>query len=168
MSLPDYFDDAQRLANALNDRGWVMVTAESCTGGLLSAWLTDVPGSSAWFDRGFVTYSNDAKVMHLGVAQDTLDRFGAVSEETAMEMAGGLLSVVPVADFAISTTGIAGPGGATPGKPVGMVCFGFAHRAGGGVSTQAITRVFDGNRRQVRESAVRFALTTALQLVLPR
>ena len=168
MSLPDYYDHAHQLGETLIQRGWMMAMAESCTGGLLSAALTDVPGSSQWFDRGFVTYSNDAKVAHLGVATDTLERFGAVSEETAMEMAGGVLSVVARADFAISTTGVAGPGGGSAGKPVGMVCFGFAHRAAGGVSTQAITRVFDGNRRAIREAAVQFALTTALQLILPR
>ncbi|MGE4126519.1 MAG: CinA family protein [Pusillimonas sp.] len=168
MSLPDYYDHAHQLGEALIQRGWMMATAESCTGGLLSASLTDVPGSSQWFERGFVTYSNDAKVTHLGVATDTLERFGAVSEETAMEMAAGVLSVAVRADVAVSTTGVAGPGGGSAGKPVGMVCFGFAHRAGSGVSTQAITRVFDGDRRAIREAAVQFALTTALQLILPR
>ncbi|MFA5597943.1 MAG: CinA family protein [Pusillimonas sp.] len=168
MSLPDYYDHAHQLGEALIQRGWMMATAESCTGGLLSASLTDVPGSSQWFERGFVTYSNDAKVMHLGVATDTLERFGAVSEETAMEMAAGVLSVAARADVAVSTTGVAGPGGGSAGKPVGMVCFGFAHRAGSGVSTQAITRVFDGDRRAIREAAVQFALTTALQLISPR
>ena len=168
MSLPDYYVYAHQLGDTLVERGWMMATAESCTGGLLSASLTDVPGSSQWFERGFVTYSNEAKVMHLGVATDTLERFGAVSEETAMEMAGGVLTAVTHADFAISTTGVAGPGGGSAGKPVGMVCFGFAHRAGSGVSTQAITRVFDGDRREIREAAVQFALTTALRLILPR
>lgn len=168
MSLPEYHDYARRLGEALIDLGWMMATAESCTGGLLSASLTDVPGSSQWFERGFVTYSNDAKIAHLGVATDTLNHYGAVSEETAMEMAGGVLATVSKADFAVSTTGVAGPGGGTAGKPVGMVCFGFAHRVGAGVSIQAVTRVFEGDRRQIREAAVQFALTTAVQLISPR
>ena len=168
MGLPDYYEYACQLGDALTDRGWIMATAESCTGGLLSAALTDVPGSSQWFERGFVTYSNEAKIKHLAVATDTLDHYGAVSEETAMEMAGGVLAATPRADFAIATTGVAGPGGGTAGKPVGMVCFGFAHRAGSGVSIQAVTRLFEGDRRNVREAAVQFALTTALQLISPR
>ncbi|QIM50244.1 CinA family protein [Pusillimonas sp. DMV24BSW_D] len=139
-------------------RGWMLVCAESCTGGLLSASLTDIPGSSGWFERGYVTYSNEAKVELLQVGADTLERFGAVSEETAMEMAAGALANTENAHFAVSTTGIAGPGGATSGKPVGMVCFGFAHRAGDGISTQAVTHIFDGNRAQIRQSAVEFAL----------
>ncbi|MBF22958.1 MAG: damage-inducible protein CinA [Pusillimonas sp.] len=139
-------------------RGWMLVCAESCTGGLLSASLTDIPGSSGWFERGYVTYSNAAKVELLQVGVDTLERFGAVSEETAMEMAAGALANTENAHFAVSTTGIAGPGGATSGKPVGMVCFGFAHRAGDGISTQAVTHIFDGNRVQIRLNAVEFAL----------
>src|SRR5690625_4050882 len=120
---------AQSLGDALRERGWMFVCAESCTGGLLAAAMTSVPGSSLWFDRSFVTYSNDAKMQVLHVNRDTLDRFGAVSEETAMEMAAGALDVAPQASFAISTTGIAGPDGGTAGKPVGMVCFGFAQRS---------------------------------------
>jgi nicotinamide-nucleotide amidase len=168
MSLPQYYETALQLGEALSERGWMMACAESCTGGLLSAAITDVAGSSQWFERGFVTYSNEAKVEHLRVGIDTLERFGAVSEETAMEMAGGLLAAVPQAQLAISTTGVAGPGGGSAGKPVGMVCFGFAHRAGEGVSTQAVTRVFEGDRREIREAAVAFALATSLQLILPR
>ncbi len=155
----------QTLAQQLLDRGWMMACAESCTGGLLSATLTDLAGSSLWFDRGFVTYSNAAKIQHLWVHADTLERFGAVSEETAMEMAAGVLDAAKDAQFAVSTTGIAGPGGATPGKPVGMVCFGFAQRTPDGVVTRAAIRVFEGDRRQVRESAVAYALHTAIELI---
>src|SRR3546814_1040443 len=125
--------------------------AESCTGGLLAAAMTETPGSSLWFDRGFVTYSNAAKVEQLRVSVDTLERFGAVSEETAMEMAAGVLSATDLAHLAISTTGIAGPDGGTPGKPVGMVCFGFARRTSQGVVTRAMTRIFEGDRAQIRQ-----------------
>lgn len=108
-----------------------------------------------------MTYSNEAKQEDLGVSTDTLERFGAVSEETAMEMAAGVLAVVPKADLAISTTGIAGPGGATAGKPVGMVCFAVARRTDEGVSARAYTQTFDGDRAQVREQAVQFILHSA-------
>ncbi|MDS1140521.1 CinA family protein [Pusillimonas sp. SM2304] len=159
---------APRLGQLLIDRGWMFACAESCTGGLLSAAMTDTPGSSQWFDRGFVTYSNQAKVEQLGVNADTLERFGAVSEETAMEMAAGVLAAASLSQLAISTTGIAGPDGGTPGKPVGMVCFGFAQRAGQGVVTRAMTKVFEGDRAQVRSASVAFALRTALELIEPR
>ncbi len=164
-------NDAQALAQAralgqlLVERGWMFACAESCTGGLLSAAMTDTAGSSEWFDRGLVTYSNEAKVQELLVNADTLERFGAVSEETAMEMASGVLAVALAAQLAISITGIAGPGGGTVGKPVGMVCFGFARRAADGVVTRAMTKVFEGNRQQVRAAAVAFALSTAIELV---
>lgn len=154
------FAAAQQLGKLLSDRGWMLACAESCTGGMLCAAITDVAGSSQWFDRGFVTYSNAAKAEQLRVGVDTLERFGAVSEETAMEMAGGALDASH-AQFAVSTTGIAGPGGAVPGKPVGMVCFGFAQRSGQGITTRALTKVFEGDREQVRAAAVAFALLMA-------
>jgi nicotinamide-nucleotide amidase len=153
------------LGQLLIDRGWMFACAESCTGGLLAAAMTDTPGSSQWFDRGFVTYSNASKVEQLMVNDDTLERFGAVSEETAMEMAAGVLEVSQVSQLAISTTGIAGPDGGTPGKPVGMVCFGFAQRASQGVVTRAMTRIFEGDRRQIRNASVAFALSTAIELI---
>lgn len=159
---------AAELGQRLLRRNWMLGCAESCTGGLLSAAVTDIPGASQWFDRGFVTYSNAAKVEQLRVGQDTLERFGAVSEETAMEMAAGVLSVSRKAGFAISTTGIAGPDGATPGKPVGMVCFGFAQRVGEGLVTRAATRIFEGDRQQVRAASVAFALEMALTFIEPR
>lgn len=159
--------DTQQLSRSLGerllDRGWMLSCAESCTGGLLAAAITDIPGSSQWFDRGLVTYSNAAKRELLGVHAETLERFGAVSEETAMEMAAGVLAAASGSDFAVSTTGIAGPDGGTPGKPVGMVCFGFASRAGMGVVTRAETRVFPGDRQAVRAAAVAYALSMALE-----
>lgn len=156
------------LGKMLIDQGRMFACAESCTGGLLSAAMTDIAGSSQWFDRGFVTYSNAAKVEQLQVSVDTLERFGAVSEETAMEMASGVLSVSGLAQVAVSITGIAGPDGGTMGKPVGMVCFGFAHRASDGVTTRAATRVFPGNRQEVRAGAVNFALHTVIELISQR
>ena len=154
---------ARELGERLVDKGWFFSCAESCTGGLLAAAMTDIPGSSRWFDRGFVTYSNSAKQDLLDVHVDTLERFGAVSEETAMEMAAGVLAGAPDSGFAVSTTGIAGPDGGTPGKPVGMVCFGFATRTDLGVVTRAATRVFQGDRQAVRSAAVAYALSMALE-----
>ncbi|MDQ8031033.1 damage-inducible protein CinA [Bordetella genomosp. 1] len=156
---------AEMLGQALMERDWMMGTAESCTGGLLAGAITAVAGSSNWFERGFVTYSNEAKVEQLEVSAETLDHFGAVSEPIALEMANGVLLASAGAHVAVSTTGIAGPGGATPGKPVGMVCFGFALRAAGGISSRAVTHVFSGDRTQVRRAAVEFALRGALELI---
>lgn len=167
MSTDTTLEAAQQLGKLLFDRNWMLACAESCTGGLLSAAITDVAGSSQWFERGFVTYSNAAKVEQLRVGVDTLERFGAVSEETAMEMAGGVLDASR-AHFAVSTTGIAGPGGAVPGKPVGMVCFGFAQLSGQGITTRAVTKVFEGDRAQVRSQAVTFALLTAMDIIQPQ
>jgi len=153
---------AGELGAALRAVRWLCTTAESCTGGLLAGAITTCPGSSQWFERGFVTYSNAAKTEQLRVSPDTVERFGAVSEETAMEMASGALGAVPAAHLALSVTGIAGPGGATPGKPVGMVCFGLARRAGQGIVTRSETRIFQGDRDAVRAAAVRHALQAAL------
>ena len=165
MSMNETAGLVRDLGKLLAEHGWMLACAESCTGGLLSASLTDQAGSSVWFERGFVTYSNAAKMQHLRVSADTLERFGAVSEETAMEMAAGVLAEVRDAQFAISTTGIAGPGGATPGKPVGMVCFGFAQRAAAGIVTRASVKIFEGDRGQVRRAAVDYALHTALEFI---
>lgn len=150
---------ASVLGALLREQGLAMATAESCTGGLVAAALTDVPGSSQWFMQGLVTYSNQAKVRLLGVLPQTLERFGAVSQETALEMAQGALHGCDEAQVAVSTTGIAGPGGATPGKPVGTVCFGFAWRTPEGIVAESVTRWFAGNRQQVREQSVAFALS---------
>jgi nicotinamide-nucleotide amidase len=132
-----------------------IATAESCTGGLVAATLTEIPGSSDVVERGFVTYSNAAKETMLGVPATTLDRYGAVSRETAEAMARGALAHSP-ADLAVSITGIAGPGGATPGKPVGLVHFGAAAR-GKGVTHQE-RRFGDIGRAQVRRVSVLQAL----------
>ncbi|MCG6204259.1 CinA family protein [Rhodopseudomonas sp. HC1] len=126
-------NDARTLARALLDlcrsRKLMIATAESCTGGLVAGALTDIPGSSDVIDRGFVTYSNAAKHDLLGVETATLNTFGAVSKETAIAMAVGALEKADV-DLAVSITGIAGPGGAVPGKPVGLVHFSVAARDG--------------------------------------
>ena len=132
----------------------VIVGAESCTGGLIAAVLTSVAGSSAWVDRGFVTYSNEAKMEMLGVSAETLAAFGAVSEETAREMATGALRAGR-ATTAYSVTGVAGPTGGTAAKPVGMVCFGFATANG----VTSFTQHFKGGRSAVREQSVNFVLS---------
>lgn len=155
----------EQLGEALLARGWMLGTAESCTGGLLGGALTHVAGASGWFERGFITYSNAAKVQDLQVSAETIQHFGAVSEETALEMAQGVLLAAPEAHVAIATTGIAGPGGDTPGKPIGMVCFGFAMRAQEGISSRAITHVFGGDRGLVRQAAVEFALRGVLEFI---
>ncbi len=149
---------AARLGLDLKRRGLMVATVESCTGGLIARALTEVAGSSAWFDRGFVTYSNAAKADMVGVSMATLATHGAVSEPTAREMAlGGLAN--SVAALALAVTGIAGPGGATPGKPVGTVCFGWAHRDGRVFSE---TRLLPGDRAAVRLATARHALVQAL------
>jgi nicotinamide-nucleotide amidase len=135
-------------------------TAESCTGGLVAATLTDIPGSSAVVDRGFVTYSNDAKVDMLGVSKATLYSHGAVSRETALEMAIGALARSR-AGIALSVTGVAGPDGGTPERPVGLVWFGVAHNAR---VTVAEHRIFDNRGRDhIRRLAVRTALELGLR-----
>jgi nicotinamide-nucleotide amidase len=149
------------LGRALGARRWRVATAESCTGGLAAGAITDVAGSSAWFDRGFVTYSNAAKSELLGVGIETLATHGAVSEATAREMAEGALARSGC-DLAVAVTGVAGPGGGSPGKPVGMVCFGWAIR-GGRVDTA--TRQFEGDRAAIREAAVAVALSGLLDRV---
>jgi nicotinamide-nucleotide amidase len=156
--------ELNRLAGALGERlsraGLVLATAESCTGGWISKCITDVAGSSAWLDRGFVTYSNAAKRDSLGVREQTLITHGAVSEPVALEMVAGALAN-STAQVAVAVSGIAGPGGGTELKPVGTVCFGFALPAG--LSSE--TRRFDGDRDAVRRQAVRLALTRLIDLV---
>jgi len=156
---------AAALGECLRDKQLSAVTVESCTGGLLAAALTSVPGSSAWFDRGWVTYSNHAKHVMVGVQKETLESFGAVSQEVATAMALGALVNAPRAGLAMATTGIAGPGGATPDKPVGLVWFGFARRTSDGVVAYAEHRIFDGNRAWVRRASVDFALSQALSWI---
>ena len=143
----------------LNARGLRLATAESCTGGWVAGAVTAIAGSSEWFDRGFVTYSNDAKMEMLGVSAATLEAFGAVSEQTAGEMAAGALAHSH-AQFALSITGVAGPGGGSVEKPVGMVCFGWA---GEGGAPLVITRNFSGDRESVRRQSVICALQGVLE-----
>ncbi|MFZ1901535.1 MAG: CinA family protein [Azonexus sp.] len=150
---------ADRLGRELLNRGEWLATAESCTGGWVAQSVTAIAGSSAWFDRGFVTYSNAAKVEMLGVPETTLERHGAVSEATARAMAQGALAHSR-ADWVVAITGIAGPTGGTPEKPVGMVCFAWAQRDGG---CEALTCHFAGTRAEVREQAARLALSGALK-----
>ena len=129
MPQDDLTERARALLDLCHRKGLKLAVAESCTGGLLAATLTEIPGSSDVFERGFVTYSNEAKEAMLGVAPLTLAMHGAVSRETAEAMASGALAHAPV-HLAVSITGIAGPGGAVPGKPVGLVHFAAASRAG--------------------------------------
>ena len=148
---------AQELGKTCSALGIKIVTAESCTGGLIAGTLTDVPGASAWLDRGFVTYSNEAKKAMLGVREETLTEFGAVSKETAEEMALGAVAHSG-AGAAVSVTGIAGPGGGTAEKPVGTVCFGFAESVTGFPRCTTVVKHFDGDRASVRRQSVAFAV----------
>jgi nicotinamide-nucleotide amidase len=154
-------DLAARLGEELKLRGWRLATAESCTGGWIAEVVTAIAGSSEWFDRGYVTYSNAAKQDLLGVSGMTLEKHGAVSAETVNEMADGALRRAGV-DCALAVTGIAGPGGATPGKPVGLVWFGWATRHRPVVTS---SQIFGGDRRAVRQEAVCYALTGLLDLL---
>jgi nicotinamide-nucleotide amidase len=133
---------AQSVLDACRARGWHVATAESCTGGLVAGALTAIAGSSDVVERGFVTYSNEAKSELLGVPPDIISAHGGVSAETAAAMAQGAVARSPV-DLAISVTGVAGPGGATPTKPVGLVLFGLARRDG---TCRTERRIFDGDR----------------------
>lgn len=145
---------AQQVVDALKARGWMLATAESCTAGLISGAITDVAGSSAVFDRGFVTYSDAAKTEMLGVAPDLIDQHGAVSEQVAAAMAAGALDKSD-AHIAVSVTGVAGPGGSDH-KPEGRVCFGVA--SGDGVQTHTIDFGALG-RSRVRQETVQHALS---------
>ncbi len=152
---------AAELGQALKTKGWMLALAESCTGGLVSAAITEIPGSSGWFDRGFVTYSNAAKVQMLGVSAETLERFGAVSEETAKEMALGALKNSQ-AQIACSITGIAGPDGGTSQKPVGTVCFAWVVN---NQPAQTATLHLSGNRHSIRQQSAQTALAGLLKIV---
>ncbi len=149
---------SERLGALLLASKQVMVTAESCTGGGISAAITDIAGSSAWFDRAFITYSNEAKVEMLGITTKTLEQHGAVSEPIVTEMVLGALEHSN-GTIAVSVSGIAGPGGGTEQKPVGTVCFGFADLSGW---QQIETCHFNGNRAEVRQQVVHYALATVV------
>lgn len=155
---------AAELGEALKRRGWLAATAESCTGGWVAEAITGVAGSSDWFDRGFVTYSNDAKRDMLDVPTATIAAHGAVSGETAEVMARGALGHSR-ASLAVSITGVAGPSGGSAAKPVGTVWFGFAVR-GGHIMTRH--RLFHGDRRSIRMQAVVFALEGLINLAEDR
>ncbi len=148
---------ATQLGLQLAAAGHTVSTAESCTGGWIAKTLTDIAGSSQWFTEGFVTYSNDSKHERLGVAKSVLRKHGAVSEATAKAMAAGALRRAG-GDVAVAVTGIAGPGGGVPGKPVGTVWLAWARRSGRKMKVVAQLKYFRGNRDAVRRKTVRAAL----------
>ena len=166
LSDPELYELAARVGHKLHAAGRRLATAESCTGGWVAKALTDVPGSSEWFECGYVTYSNAAKVRDLHVSAGTLEQFGAVSEQTVREMAEGALRVSH-ASVALAVTGIAGPDGAAPGKPVGTVWFCAAAREDTAVDIIAEEQFFDGDRAEVRSRSVQHALRLILRLDLP-
>ena len=152
---------AVELGRALRARHWRVATAESCTGGLVAAAITAIAGSSDWFERGYVTYSNEAKHEMLGVPVTVIAESGAVSEAVAVAMAEGARSMSG-AQCALSVTGVAGPGGGSAAKPVGMVCFGWVVD---GAPARVVTRHFAGDRAGVRSQSVVAALRGLLELV---
>lgn len=149
------------LSEQLRSRGWRVATAESCTGGGIAKVLTDLPGSTAWFERGFVTYSNESKMEMLGVSKVTLQKHGAVSEATVREMVEGALERSR-AEVAVAVSGIAGPDGGSSEKPVGLVWFGWQ---GGDGPPICEKRLFSGDRRAVRKQAVLAALEGLIRVV---
>jgi len=155
---------AARLGAALLSRRLQFAAAESCTAGGVAYAVTQIAGSSQWFDRGFVTYSNAAKRQLLGVAADDLRHFGAVSEQVARAMARGALDASD-AQLAVAVTGIAGPDGGSAAKPVGLVCFCWALRRGGELRLCTESRRFDGDRAAVRTQAIIAALEGALKML---
>ncbi|WP_323135051.1 CinA family protein [Methylophaga sp. OBS3] len=165
MRMPTIADDTlyqltEQLATELLKRNWQLVTTESCTGGWLAKCCTDLAGSSAWFGGGVISYTNALKQALLGVKTDTLSQFGAVSEAVATEMAvGGLTNLG--GDISVGISGIAGPTGGSPEKPVGLVCFGFASANQQFSSKQ----LFDGNRDEIRRQAIAFALNQLIKML---
>ena len=152
---------AADVGSALKSRGLALATAESCTGGWIGEAVTAVPGSSDWYERGFITYTNVAKREMLGVTADTLEKFGAVSEETVKAMVVGALANSH-AQIAVAVSGIAGPAGGTPAKPLGTVCIAWGQRDG---DPYAETRYFTGDREAVRRQSVECALAGVLALL---
>ena len=150
----------QQIARRLQHKGWLVATAESCTGGGVSQCLTSVAGSSAWFDRGFVTYSNAAKHEMLDVSDELIEQYGAVSEQVAMAMARGALAHSR-AQISLALTGIAGPGGGGDKKPVGTVWFAWATET----QSRSAMRLFRGNRGSVRRQSEQYALQGLLELL---
>ena len=152
---------ALELGAKLLARGWMLATAESCTGGWVGQLLTSLPGSSQWYERGFITYANAAKIEMLGVPAETIDEHGAVSEITASAMAAGALKHSH-AQATLAISGIAGPGGGTPQKPVGLVCYGWALADG---TVMSSTCRLDGDREEIRSRAVAAALRGLIELI---
>ena len=152
--------EIQRLAELLLEREWMLATAESCTGGMIAAACTDLAGSSQWFERGFITYSNEAKTELLGVDAALITRHGAVSEEVARAMARGAVARSR-AQVAVAVTGVAGPDGGSAQKPVGTVWFGWATQTG----VVSEMRCFEGDRAAVRQATVRHALQRLVELL---
>ena len=151
----DFLERAEAVLTEYRAREWRIATAESCTGGLIAGCLTEIAGSSDVVDRGFVTYSNEAKIEMLGVPADVIASNGAVSEPVARAMAEGALQN-SMADVTVAVTGVAGPGGGSAEKPVGLVHFGLA---AGGKTTVALHKIFDGDRRAIRLATVAEALS---------
>lgn len=154
-------DLVEHLSILLVEKGWKIVLAESCTGGLLAAAITHRPGSSQVFDRGFITYSNEAKKECLDVAAATLEKYGAVSDQTAEEMALGALKNSK-ADLAISITGVAGPDGGSEKKPIGLVYFGYALKGG---SSGSLHENYRGTRDQIRSKAAATAMKSMISIL---
>ena len=155
---------AEDVGAALKSRRLMLATAESCTGGWVSEAVTMVPGSSDWFERGFVTYTYISKREMLGVKEATLDKHGAVSEEVVREMVGGALARSH-AQVAVAVSGVAGPTGGTPDKPVGLVCFAWSMK---GAAPRSEIKRFSGDREAVRRLSVEHALKGVLALLAPR
>lgn len=151
---------AIKTGNRLREERLMLATAESCTGGMVASAITDISGSSQWFERGFVTYSNQAKTEMIGVPAELIERHGAVSEPVARAMAEGALRNSR-AQVSLAITGVAGPGGGTPDKPVGMVCFAWSNR----LATRVETQHFKGDRAQVRAQAAEHALRGLMALL---
>jgi len=155
---------ANQLANKCLNVGVKLAAAESCTGGWLAKSLTDIAGSSQWFEGGFVTYSNAAKVSMISVQKKSLDSHGAVSETIVIEMARGVLAHLD-ATLSVAISGIAGPGGGSNDKPVGFVWFAFAHKHNSEITVITEKHVFDGDRYAIRQQAVLSGLTGLLRIV---
>jgi nicotinamide-nucleotide amidase len=154
-------EQSKQVGQALLEHKLMLATAESCTGGWVAQAVTQIPGSSQWFERGFVTYTNEAKQEMLGVSGETLQSHGAVSEQTVKEMAEGALKNSR-AQISLAISGVAGPTGGTAEKPVGMVCFAWAAEV---FPTQTSTQYFQGDRTQVRYQSVQYALQGLCELI---
>ena len=158
-------ESTQTLASMLIAKDWKIALAESCTGGLVCATLTELAGSSEWFERGYITYSNEAKIECLGVSPELIESFGAVSEPVAQAMAEGAKQASG-ANVAISITGIAGPSGGSAEKPVGTVCFGWAIQMSSSENRiLSKTMFFDGDRNTIREQAKDYSLAQLIALL---